>query len=269
MYSSQGNLIVQQDSGLSVLETPEKLRIRTLIVDSDPDAVVRLQEIIRQDPEIDILGFCGNGNEALSVIRVARPDLMFLDVNLSGIDGFSLIEKLRGGPMPVVIFVTAYDKYALQAFEVSALDYLLKPFAPERVRKALQKMKALVRHEEKPTANNAVTLQRLAIRSGKKVFFLRPEEIHWIEAEGNSVRLHSGTESHTLKMSISALEAELDPSQFVRIHRSTIVNLDKVRWLEPSMHGTYKVILENGQHLVLSRKDKLHVLTGKTIRTRE
>jgi two-component system LytT family response regulator len=267
MHSQEGNLNVQQDSGLSVLETPEKLRIRTLIVDSDPDAVMRLQEIIRQDPDIDILGFCGNGNEALSVIRASKPDLIFLDVNIPGIDGFSLLEKLRPGPMPVVIFVTAYDRYALQAFEVSALDYVLKPFGADRVRRALQKVKALVRHEDKPA--NGASLQKLAIRSGKKVFFLRPEEVDWIEAEGNSVRLHSGSQSHTLKMSISSLEIELDPSRFVRIHRSTIVNLDKVRWLEPSVHGTYRVILEDGTQLVLSRKDKLHVLTGKTIRSRE
>lgn len=257
---------MQQDSRLGLLETPENLHIRTLVVDPDRLAVVRLKEILRQDPEIDIIGSCENGNDALSIIRTFHPDLIFLDVTIPGIDGFSLLERLRGGPMPIVIFVTANDDYALKAFEVSALDYLLKPFGPDRVQKAVRKAKALMQPEEKPA--NGVPLQRLAIRSGKKVFFLRPDEIDWIEAEGNSVRIRSGAESHVLKMSISALELQLDGSLFVRIHRSTIVNLERVRWLEPAAHGNYRVILHDGTQLVMSRKDKLAAMTGKTIKSR-
>ena len=261
-----GNGNVQQDSKLGLLDTPVKLRIRTLVVDCDRLAAVRLQDILRQDPEIDILGSCENGHEALAIIQASHPDLMFLDVSIPGIDGFSLLEQLRGGPIPIVVFVTADDGYALRAFEVSALDYLLKPLGPDRVRQAVQKAKALMQPEEKPV--NGAPLQRLAIRSGKKVFFLRPDEIDWIEAEGNSVRIRSGPESHMLKLSISSLESQLDASQFVRIHRSTIVNLERVRWIEPSAHGNYRVILHNGTNLVMSRKEKLGAMTGKIIKSR-
>lgn len=264
--SREGNPIVQQDTELKLLDVPEKVRIRTLVVDADIEAVAALEDILRQDADVEILGSCGNGNDALSFIRTARPHLVFLDVNIPGLNSFALLEQLRGGPMPAVIFVAAFDQYALKAFEFSALDYLLKPYSADRVRKALSKMKALIPPQDDKTPPQNM-LQRLAIRSGKKVFFLKPEEIDWIEAEGNSVRIHSRNESHILKISISALEEQLDSSRYVRIHRSTIVNLDRVRWIEPSLHGSYRVILHDGTPLVMSRKDKLPLMTGKTIRT--
>lgn len=263
--SGEGNLNVQQDTETNLLESPEKVHIRTLVIDADLDAVARLEHILRQDPTLEILGSCGNGHDALTFIRASRPELIFLDVNIPGLDCFSLLEQLRGGPMPAVIFVAHYDQYALKAFEFSALDYLLKPFGPDRVQQALRKVKALLQPEEK--TSNGFTVHRLAIRSGKKVFFLKPEEIDWIEAEGNSVRIHSGIESHILKMSISTLESQLDAARYVRIHRSTIVNLERVRWIEPAIHGTHRVILHDGTQLVMSRKDKLPLMTGKTIRS--
>lgn len=264
--SREGNPNVQQDTELKLLDVPEKVRIRTLVVDADIVAVATLEDILRRETDVEVLGSCGNGNDALAFIRTARPHLIFLDVNIPGLNCFALLEQLRsGGPMPAVIFVAAFDQYALKAFEVSALDYLLKPITVDRVRKALGKVKALIPQDDKTPPQNP--LQRLAIRSGKKVFFLKPEEIDWIEAEGNCVRVHSRNESHILKISISDLEVQLDSSRYVRIHRSTIVNLDRVRWIEPSVHGSYRVILHDGTPLVMSRKDKLPLMTGKTIRS--
>jgi two-component system LytT family response regulator len=220
--------------------------------------------MLEDDPEVEVIGECSDGVEGLAAIREVRPDLIILDINIPGIDGFSLLDTLPREQRPGVIFVTSHDHYALRAFEVSALDYLLKPFGLDRLKKAMRRAKNQIQLAAVPAERKDV--HRLAIRTGKRVFFLRSEEIDWIEAEGNSVRLHSGKEAHILRTSISSLEAELDPEKFVRIHRSTIVNVDRVRWLEPSLHGNYRVILMDGTQLVLSRREKLSQMTGKVMR---
>ncbi|HSE41513.1 MAG TPA: LytTR family DNA-binding domain-containing protein [Acidobacteriota bacterium] len=241
-------------------------KIRVLIIDADRVARKRVRDMLGEDPEVEIIGECETGEDALASIRTTSPDLLILDIHLPEIDGFSLLESIPNDQTPAVIFVTAFDRYALRAFEVSALDYLLKPFGPDRFRKAMRRAKAQIR-KEKGTAVEKKDLGRIAIRTGKKVFFLKSDEIDWIEAEGNSVRLHTGTQSHVIRASISSLESELDPEKFVRIHRSTIVNVDRVRWLEPSTHGNYRVVLHDGTQLILRRKEKLVQLTGKAARS--
>lgn len=239
-------------------------KIRVLIIDADRMARKRVREMLGDDPEVEIIGECESGEDALASIRTMSPDLIILDIHLPEIDGFSLLESIPNDRTPAVIFVTAFDRYALRAFEVSALDYLLKPLGPDRFRKAMRRAKAQIR-KEKGTEERK-DLGRIAIRTGKKVFFLKADEIDWIEAEGNSVRLHTGTQSHVIRASISSLESELDPEKFVRIHRSTIVNVDRVRWLEPSSHGNYRVTLHDGTQLILRRKEKLQQFTGKATR---
>lgn len=246
-----------------ILERTVRGPIRVLIIDADRMARNRVREMLGDDPEVEVIGECENGNDALTAIRNASPDLLILDIHIPEIDGFSLLESIPQDRIPAVIFVTAFDRYALRAFEVSALDYLLKPFDADRFRKAMRRAKAQMR-KEKGTEEKK-DLGRIAIRTGKKVFFLKADEIDWIEAEGNSVRLHTGTQSHVIRASISSLELELDPEKFVRIHRSTIINVDRVRWLEPSSHGNYRVTLHDGTQLVLRRKEKLAHLTGKAV----
>ncbi len=247
-----------------VLDRINPGKIRVLIIDADRIARKRVREMLGDDPEVELIGECESGEDALASIRTMSPDLIILDIHLPEIDGFSLLESIPNDRTPSVIFVTAFDRYALRAFEVSALDYLLKPFGPDRFRKAIRRAKAQIR-KEKGTEEKR-DLGRIAIRTGKRVFFLKADEIDWIEAEGNSVRLHTGTQSHVIRASISSLESELDPEKFVRIHRSTIVNVDRVRWLEPSTHGNYRVTLHDGTQLILRRKEKLQQLTGKATR---
>lgn len=257
-------MIVQSGERPGQTETTGRDRLRILIIDGERIARERVRRMLQDDPDVDVIGECSDGVEGLAVIRETHPDLIILDINIPGIDGFSLLDTLPRDQRPGVIFVTSFDRYALRAFEVSALDYLLKPFGPDRLKKALRRAKDQIQSNAAPAERKDV--QRLAIRTGKRVFFLKAEEIDWIEAEGNSVRLHSGKESHILRTSISTLESELDPDKFVRIHRSTIVNVDRIRWLEPSMHGNYRVILMDGTQLVLSRREKLSQMTGKAIR---
>jgi two-component system LytT family response regulator len=253
-----------QRGDVGVLDRIKPGKIRLLIIDADRMARKGVREMLGDDPEVEIIGECDTGEDALISIRTLSPDLLILDVHLPEIDGFSLLESIPGNRIPAVIFVTAFDRYALRAFEVSALDYLLKPFDADRFHKAMRRAKAQIRKEKGPEEKR--DLGRIAIRTGKKVFFLKSDEIDWIEAEGNSVRLHTATQSHVIRASISSLELELDPEKFVRIHRSTIVNVDRVRWLEPSTHGNYRVTLHDGTQLILRRKEKLANLTGKATR---
>ncbi len=254
--------VLSGDTGL--LDKDSRERIRVLIIDAERVERERVGEMLKEDPGVEVIGEYDNGIEALAAIRNLHPDLIILDIHIPGIDGFSLLESIPRDRLPAVIFVTAFDRYALRAFEVSALDYLLKPFGIDRFRKAMRRAKVQMKRGKVEEEKREI--DRIAIRTGKKVFFLKSEEIDWIEAEGNSVRLHSGQQSHVIRTSISLLESELDSEKFVRIHRSTIVNVDRVRWLEPSAHGNYRVILHDGTQLVLSRKDKLSQVTGNSLR---
>ncbi len=253
-------------------------RIRALIVDDEPLARERIRTLLTGEPEIEVVGECGDGHKAVAAIRRHAPDLLFLDVQMPELDGFGVLQELGAQPLPVVVFVTAYDKYALRAFEVHALDYLLKPFDRERFYKTLTRARAQIRQEKSGEVSERILalladlkgapkhLERLVIKSGGRVFFLRTEEIDWIEAAGNYVRLHTGGEEHLLRETMSKLEAQLDPGKFLRIHRSTIVNLERIQELQPAFHGDYVVLLRDGTRLTLSRsyRDKLQEVLGKS-----
>ena len=228
-------------------ERPNK--ITTVIVDDEPLARSNLAVLLRLDPKIEIVGECGSGVDAPALIRSAKPDLVFLDVQMPECDGFDVLELLGNDVPPAIVFVTAYDQYALRAFEAGALDYLLKPFDNARFDLALDRAKQKI----KLSKDLPGKLDRLAIKSAGRVSFLRPSEIDWIEAADYYACLHVGQRTHMLRRSISELEQDLDPAIFCRIHRSTIVNLDRIHGLKLNEDGEYEVLLENGTKLRLSR----------------
>ena len=224
-------------------------KIRTVIVDDEPLARSNLSLLLRLDREIEIVRECGSGVEALAEIRRAKPDLVFLDVQMPECDGFDVLELLGKDLPAAVVFVTAYDQYALRAFEAGALDYLLKPFDNARFNRTLDRAKQRIARKDLPRK-----LERVAIKSTGQVWFIKIPEIDWIEAADYYVCMHVGPRSHLLRRSMSELERELDPEVFCRIHRSAIVNLDRVRGLKLSKEGEYEVLLENGARLRLSRR---------------
>jgi two-component system LytT family response regulator len=248
-------------------------------VDDEPLARERIRDILETDSEIEIIGECASGQEAIEAIGRQSPDLVFLDVEMPGKDGFAVLEELGPGLIPAIIFVTAYDQYAVRAFEVYALDYLLKPFDQERFEKALLRAKAHIQNEKSENIterilsaleeikSRPVHLERLVIKMNGHVFFVKTEDIDWLEAEGNYVRLHAGKESYLLRDTISALEGQLDPKRFVRVHRSAIVNIDRIQELQAWFHGEYRIILREGVQLTLSRsyREKLHELLGRPL----
>ncbi len=253
--------------------------IRTLIVDDESLARERIRDMLASDPAIEIVSECANGDEAIEAIQQFSPDLVFLDVEMPGADGFAVLDGLPPDRIPTIIFVTAYDQYAVRAFEVYALDYLLKPFDRERFEKALARAKAQITSERSDALSERILraiediktkpvhLERLVIKMNGHVFFMKAEEIDWLEAEGNYVRLHSGKESYLLRDTISALEAQLDPKRFIRVHRSAIVNVDRISELQPWFHGEYRIVLREGVQLTLSRtyREKLHELLGRPL----
>ncbi len=225
-------------------------KIRALIVDDEPLARSNLSVLLRADPEVGVVGECGSGAEALGEIRVAKPDLLFLDVQMPECDGFDVLELLGSDLPPAIVFVTAYDQYALRAFEAGALDYLLKPFDNARFELALGRAKRRIRRgEDRPKK-----LERVAIKNAGQVCFLKVSEIDWIEAADYYACLHVGSKSHLLRRSLAELEEDLDPSMFCRVHRSGIVNLERVRGLKLREDGEHEVLLENGARVRLSRR---------------
>jgi two-component system LytT family response regulator len=241
------------------------LKIRTLIVDDEPLGRERIRTLLSDDAEIEVVGECSDGKQAVAAIERTRPDLVYLDVQMPEMDGFAVLDAITGERMPAIIFVTAYDRYAVQAFEVHALDYLLKSFDRERFQAALRRAKEQIRGSREGFWNERLTglledlqarqkrLTRLVIRSAGRIFFLRVEEIDWLEAADNYVRIHVGRESHLMRETLQSLEGRLDPSRFLRIHRSTMVNLDRIQELQPLFHGDYVVKLLDGTELSLSR----------------
>ena len=254
----------------------EPKAIRALIVDDEPLGRTVIREMLRRDPDFAVVGECANGHEAIAAISNERPDLVFLDVQMPEVDGFAVLAGLDAERLPMIIFVTAYDQYAVAAFEVHAVDYLLKPFDRERFGKALQRAKIQLQRESANDVSQRILalleeqraktkcLERLVIKHNGRVFFLKTEEIDWISAEGNYVNLHVKKDSYLLRETISSLEAQLDPQKFARIHRSQIVNIDRIRELRHWSHGEYQVILHDGVELMLSRsyREKLHSLLG-------
>ncbi len=252
-------------------------KIRVLLVDDEPLARDMLREMLQSDAEVEIVGESCNGREALEAIHAKEPDLIFLDVQMPEVGGFEVLASLGKDKAPYVIFVTAYDQYAVRAFEVQALDYLLKPFDQERFDSSWQRAKAQLKRDrnggmdqriitllEELKAGNKY-LERLVIKAAGRIYFLETSEIDWIEAEGNYVSVHSAKKSHLLRETITSLESQLDPKKFVRIHRSSIVRLDYIQELQPWFHGEYKVILQDGTQLTLSRnhREKLQEALGK------
>lgn len=245
--------------------------IRTLIIDDEPLARDKVRMLLARDPDVALVGECANGEEAVEAIKTHAPDLIFLDIQMPGLDGFGVLSKLDSATLPGVVFVTAYDHYAIHAFEVHALDYLLKPFAQKRFTEALQRAKAEIRKPRDGAFNQQLLsllgelgagpryLERFVIRSTGRVFFLKVADVDWIEAAGNYLNIHIGHESHLLRETMNSLETQLDPRKFVRIHRSTLVNIERIKELSPLFHGDYVVTLTNGSRLTLSRsyRDKL------------
>ena len=237
-------------------------KIRVLVADDEPLARQKLRNLLRKDPEIELVAEAINGKETLDSIRQFRPDLLFLDVQMPGADGFQVLESLDLEAAPYVIFVTAYDQYAIKAFEVHALDYLLKPFDRQRFLKTLEHAKEEI---SKTRENHSKHLLRLIIKSEGCIFLLKVNDIDWIGAEGNYISIHSGKESYLLRQTISSVESRLDPSQFLRIHKSTIIRIDRIRELQPWFHGEYRVVLHDGTEFMLSRtyREKfLKILSG-------
>ncbi|KAB2968155.1 MAG: response regulator transcription factor [Thermoanaerobaculia bacterium] len=255
-----------------------KDRLRVLIVDDETLARSRLRRLLDGEEGVEIAGEAASAEEARRLVASERPDLLFLDVQMPGEDGFELLESLPAESAPAVIFVTAFDQHALRAFEVHALDYLLKPFDRERLRLSLERAReALARRAPgelgeqlrmmlQELRGEQQHLNRLVIRSVGRIVFVAASEVDWIEAAGNYVRLHIGKDSHLLRETMSSLETRLDPRVFARIHRSTIVNIERIRELQHIFHGDYAVLLRDGTKLTLSRgyREQFERLVGGT-----
>jgi two-component system LytT family response regulator len=255
------------------------MAIRALIVDDEPLARERLQMMLKSELDIEVVGEAINGDAAVASIRKLSPDLVFLDIQMPELDGFSVITEIGPERMPATIFVTAYDRYALRAFEVHALDYLLKPFDRERFQQALARARAQLQGKETAALNQRLSalleqlhgekqpLERVVVKESGRIFFLKAEQIDWVEAAENYVQIHVGKESHLLRETMARIEARLDPRRFVRIHRSAIINLERLKELQPLFHGDYTVILADGTQLTLSRgyKEKFQEKLGKPL----
>lgn len=245
-------------------------KIRTVIVDDEPLARRNLRLLLEKDPQIEIVEECGNGREAVQAIHTLSPDLIFLDIQMPEMDGFDVVERVGPEQIQAIIFVTAFDQYALKAFDVHALDYLLKPFDDERFGHALRRAKsqieareinrlskrllALLDERERISSTRARSyLTRVMIKAAGRVVLLKVDEIDFIEADGNYAKLHVGRKAHLLREKMHDLEGRLDPARFVRIHRSVIVNLDRIKEMHPHFNGDYVVVLEDGRQLRLSR----------------
>ena len=240
--------------------------IRALIIDDEPLARTMVRKMLEQHRDVEILGECEGGMQAIEQIQLHQPNLVFLDVQMPEVDGFGVIRALEPEHLPQVIFVTAYDRYALKAFEVHAVDYLLKPFDEERFGAALERARTKINSERNGELSQRLLalvaereprreyLDRVIIKSGGRVFFLKTDEIDWIEAQGNFVALHTAKHKHLFRATLAGLEAQLDPKKFRRIHRSTIVNVDSISELQPWFRGDYRVVLRNGAELKLSHR---------------
>ena len=254
-------------------------KVRVVVADDEPLARERLRTLLAPEDWLELVAECPTGTDTIDAIGRLEPDLVFLDVQMPGASGFEVIEAVGAARMPLVVFVTAFDHYALRAFDVHALDYLLKPFDRQRFNEALTRARHML---ERPSNGdlerrllelvqdlkpNAQKLERFVIKSGGRVFFVRASEIDWIEAAGNYVKLHVGAETHLFRETMNDLEVRLDPERFLRIHRSRIVNIERIKELQPWFNGEYVVFLKNGTRLTLSRsyRDKLQDRLGRTL----
>ena len=236
--------------------------LRVLIVDDEPLARRRLKALLGDEPEIEIAGECEDGASAIAAARQLSPAVMFLDVQMPGLDGFDVIEALGPDRCPAIVFVTAYDAYALKAFEVHAIDYLLKPFDRKRLRQALARARALA-SSEKDVGRQLIAVmaelranrprERIVVKSRERIYFVRVADISWIEASGHYLTLHAGRDEHLIRSTLKEFESQLDGERFFRVHRSTIVNVDYIKELLPSFHGEYVIVLRDGTRVSTSR----------------
>ena len=248
--------------------------IRTLIVDDEPEARLGLRSLLESDDQISVIGECSGGNEALESISLYKPDLVLLDIQMPDMNGFDVIRNVESDTLPVVIFVTAYDQYSLKAFEVHAIDYVLKPFTNKRFKEAISQAKEKIRSqkdlskltermnallarfdEQPPRVPNATPtyLQRIAVKEGDRITFLNVEQIDWIEAADNYICLHVGRKKFLLRSKLGDIEKQLNPNHFLRIHRSRIVRIDGIREMVPLGSGDCILILKDGTELTSSR----------------
>jgi two-component system, LytTR family, response regulator len=237
------------------------MTMRALIVDDEPLSRERIRMLLRAHPEVHIVDECGDGSSAVTLIHQLKPDVVFLDVQMPELDGFDVLEQINSAVMPAVIFVTAYDSYAIRAFDVNAVDYLLKPVDPARLTVALERARSGVGREG--TTEQLLSAveafkrpryrTRVVVRDQKGAFFLPVEKIEWLEAADNYVRLHANGTSYLVRDTLKAMEATLDPERFVRVHRSAIVNLDRIDRVEPWSRGEYAILLRDGKRLTSSR----------------
>ena len=236
------------------------MSIETLIVDDERLARQRLRRLLEGQSDISIAGECGSGSEAAAFLERHPVDLMFLDIQMPEMDAFELLESHRPSRPPMVVFVTAHDEHAVRAFDVDALDYLLKPFDQERLDRCLQRVRAQIEMHRTPAAPGLAPApaprprsNRLAVRSSGKVFFVKMEGIDWVEAADNYIVLHLGHETHILRETMNSIQLRLDPARFIRVHRSRIVNVERIKELQPWFHGEYLIVLSDGTQLTLSR----------------
>jgi two-component system LytT family response regulator len=255
-------------------------KITALIVDDEPLARKFIRRMLENDRSIEIVGECGNGKEAVAAVLEKKPDLVFLDIQMPEMDGFTMIETLGIENLPNIVFVTAYEQYAIRAFEIHALDYLLKPFDQPRFEKAMKHAREKFANQQQNQSEQKQIaallenlkqkprfLDRLVIKADGRIVFLKTEDIDWIEADDKYVHLHAGNKSHLVRQTLGAMEAQLDTQKFIRVHRSAIVNIGRIKELQPMFTGEHTIILENGTKLTLSRtyKNKLFELLGNPL----
>jgi len=255
------------------------MTIRAAIVDDEPLARRRIRNLLVEAPDVEVVAECANGKDAIESLEESPPDLLFLDIQMPEVDGFDVLQAVGVGRVPVVIFVTAYDQFALRAFEAQALDYLLKPFDDERFGAALRRARERIRQQQGGDLDRRLEallqdvrgdrgyLRRLVVPSGHRSIFVRTEHIDWIEAERNYIRLHVGGRAYLLRENLSHIVSALDPSTFCRIHRSTIVNIDRIQAVESLFHGEYVVVLQDGTKLASGRSYRrgLQAIMGKKV----
>jgi two-component system LytT family response regulator len=241
------------------------MKIRALIVDDEQLARQRVRLLLGEEPDVQVIAECGDGFEAVDQIQATKPDLVFLDVQMPEMDGFEALRRVPKASLPVVIFTTAYDQHALRAFEVNALDYLLKPFKPTRFKEAVQRARDLIANQQAGVAARGLLallgqtpapagqLTRLAVKTPDKVTFVDVDQIQAIEAAGKYAVVHAGTKNHVLRESMSSLESHLPPQRFLRISRSVIVNIDQIQELQPMFKGENLVVLKNGKSYPTTR----------------
>ena len=250
--------------------------IRTLIVDDEPLARRRLRAFLRPEPDIEIAAECGNGEEAVAAIRKLRPDLVFLDIQMPGMDGFAVLAALDARHMPLIVFVTAHDQYAVQAFEQRALDYLLKPFGKKRFQDAVSRARERLAGPQTGDFRERVAgllravagpKTHLVVKTAGRAVLLQTARIEWLEAEGDYVRIHAGREVYLTRQTMNRIEAELGSGRFVRIHRSTIVNVECIKEIHPLPGGDHVITLRDLTQVTLSRgyRDRLEHSLGQKL----